>query len=120
MGQQLKCALLGLSFQELTGIIEGFGQPSYRARQLYQAIYSQRQGTLQAISTLPADFRNQLSEGGYSIGLPAIEKTFSSTDGTIHYLMAFADGQSVETFWIPAGDGGLAGAGSEADLGLPD
>jgi len=120
MGQQLKCALLGLSFQELTGIIEGFGQPSYRARQLYQAIYSQRQGTLQAISTLPADFRNQLSEEGYSIGLPAIEKKFSSTDGTIRYLIAFADGQSVETVWMPEGDGGEAGDGSEADLEITD
>src|SRR5216683_5089864 len=119
MGQQLKCALLGLSFQELTGIIEGFGQPSYRARQLYQAIYSQRQGTLQAISTLPADFRNQLSEEGYSIGLPAIEKKFSSTHCTIRYLMAFADGQSVETVWMPEGDGGEAGDGSEADPEIP-
>lgn len=116
MGHQRKCALLGLSFQELMQVIEEFDQPTYRARQLYQAIYSQRLETLEAISTLPADFRNQLSEAGYSAGLPAIEKKFSSTDGTIRYLIAFPDNHSVETVWMPEGDGGEAGDGSEADL----
>jgi 23S rRNA (adenine2503-C2)-methyltransferase len=120
MGEQLKFALLGLSFQELTGIIEEFGQPPYRARQLYEAIYSQRQQALEAISTLPVDFRNQLSQQGYGIGLPVIEKKFSSTDGTIRYLMAFSDDQSVETVWMPEGDGGEAGDGSEADLEITD
>ena len=116
MEHQVKCALLGLSFQELTGIIEGFNQPSYRARQLYQAIYSQRLGELQAISTLPVDFRDQLTREGYSVGLPTVEKKFSSKDGTIRYLIAFPDGQSVETVWMPEGDGGETGDGSEADL----
>lgn len=115
MGQQLKFALLGLSFQELTGIAEAFSQPSYRARQLYQAIYQQRKAGLDSVSTLPLDFRNRLSSEGYGIGLPEIEKQFSSSDGTIRYLIAFPDGQSVETVWMPEGDGGEAGDGSEAD-----
>jgi len=38
---------------------------------------------------------------------------FSSSDGTTRYLFAFADGQSVETVWMPEGDGGEAGDGSE-------
>ncbi len=118
--QQLKCALLGLSFQELTSIIEGFSQPLYRARQLYQAIYSQRLGELQAVSTLPVDFRDQLTREGYSIGLPEVEKKFSSKDGTIRYLIAFPDGQSVETVWMPEGDGGETGDGSEADLEISE
>jgi 23S rRNA (adenine2503-C2)-methyltransferase len=32
----------------------------------------------------------------------------------VRYLIAFADGQSVETVWMPEGDGGEAGDGSEA------
>jgi 23S rRNA (adenine2503-C2)-methyltransferase len=51
---------------------------------------------------------------GYSVGLPAIEKRFVSQDGTVRYLMAFVDGQSVETVWMPEGDGGEAGDGTEA------
>ena len=37
-----------------------------------------------------------------------------SSDGTVRYLVACADGQSVETVWMPEGDGGEAGDGSEA------
>jgi 23S rRNA (adenine2503-C2)-methyltransferase len=37
-----------------------------------------------------------------------------SQDGTVRYLIAFVDGQSVETVWMPEGDGGEAGDGSEA------
>jgi len=62
---------------------------------------------------LPLAFREQLSEGRYRVGLPLIEKKFVSTDGTIRYLLAFSDGQSVETVWMPEGDGGEAGDGSE-------
>jgi len=32
----------------------------------------------------------------------------------VRYLITFADGQSVETVWMPEGDGGEAGDGSEA------
>ena len=32
----------------------------------------------------------------------------------MRYLVACADGQSVETVWMPEGDGGEAGDGSEA------
>jgi 23S rRNA (adenine2503-C2)-methyltransferase len=32
----------------------------------------------------------------------------------VRYLVAFADGQTVETVWMPEGDGGEAGDGSEA------
>ena len=62
---------------------------------------------------LPLAFRQRLSESGYAIGLPGIEKKFVSTDGTVRYLLAFSDGQSVETVWMPEGDGGEAGDGSE-------
>ena len=49
-------------------------------------------------------------------GLPRIEESleFVSQDGTVRYLIGFADEQSVETVWMPEGDGGEAGDGSEA------
>jgi 23S rRNA (adenine2503-C2)-methyltransferase len=48
------------------------------------------------------------------VGAARIEKKFVSQDGTVRYLIGFADGQSVETVWMPEGDGGEAGDGSEA------
>lgn len=107
-------SLLGLTLQELTGLAEDCGQPSYRGRQLFEAIYSQKIELVEQISTLPFEFRTSLSRDGYSIGLPDAPKKFVSLDGTVRYLMQFSDGQSVETVWMPEGDGGEAGDGSEA------
>ena len=105
--------LLGLSLQQLTEVIEGFGQAPYRVRQLLDGLYRQRWSGLEKFTTLPAAFRQQLTEEGYAVGAPQIEKKFVSNDGTIRYLLAFSDGQSVETVWMPEGDGGEAGDGSE-------
>ena len=107
-------SLLGLDLQELTALVENAGQPAYRARQLFEAIYAQRAESPQAVSTLPQDFRRSLEQQGFSVGLPTIEKKFQSSDGTVRYLMLFGDGESVETVWMPEGDNGEAGDGSEA------
>ena len=105
--------LLGLTIQQLTEIAESLGQPGYRARQLLDGLYRQRWSTLEQFTMLPLAFRQRLSEAGYWVGLPIIEKRFVSSDGTVRYLLAFSDGQSVETVWMPEGDGGEAGDGSE-------
>jgi 23S rRNA (adenine2503-C2)-methyltransferase len=114
MSQITSTSLLGLELSELTLLAEEFGQPAYRARQLFEALYRQRAEAPDQISTLPQDFRQSLSEKGISVGLPRIEKKFVSSDGTVRYLLACADGQSIETVWMPEGDGGEAGDGSDA------
>jgi 23S rRNA (adenine2503-C2)-methyltransferase len=105
--------LLGLDFQQLTAVMGGLEQPSYRARQLFEAVYRQRVESIEAISPLPKYLRDALAKR-FAIGLPRVEKKFVSVDGTVRYLVSFADGQSVETVWMPEGDGGEAGDGSEA------
>jgi len=107
-------AFLGLSRNELTALVEEWGEPSYRASQLVEAIYRQRVESVEQISTLPQQLRSKLVKMGATVGLPKIDKRFVSVDGTVRYLMEFADGQSVETVWMPEGDGGEAGDGSEA------
>jgi len=114
MRQTGQLELLGLDLAELTGLVEQAGEPGYRARQLFDALYSQRVAELEGVLTLPAAFRTALAQRSVSIGLPRIEKKFQSEDGTVRYLMGFSDGQSVETVWMPEGDGGEAGDGSEA------
>lgn len=114
MAELPQTGLLGLDFQELSALVQKHGQPEYRARQLFQALYPQRVPTLDAISTLPKPFRAALKQEGMEIQQPVIEKSFASVDGTIRYLMAMPDGQSVETVWMPEGDGGEAGDGSDA------
>ena len=97
--------LLGLNNQELTELVEGLGEPRFRARQLFEALYRQRLATLEGISTLSKSLRSRLAAEGYRTGLPAIDKRFVSLDGTVRYLVRFSDGQTVETVWMPDGDG---------------
>jgi len=114
MTEEKPRVLLGLSLRELTDFVEEAGQPSYRGRQLFEALYRQRFGSPEQISTLPQEFRQSLGQRGLSLGVPTIEQKFVSSDGTVRYLIGFADGQSVETVWMPEGDNGEAGDGSEA------
>src|SRR5437868_2030609 len=116
MPEPAKFELLGVDFKELSAIVESLGQPAYRARQLYEALYRQRSRSLDDVSTLPKEIRERMAKEGYSIGLPKEEKRFVSSDGTVRYLFKFSDGESVEAVWMPEGDGGEAGDGSEAGL----
>jgi len=114
MGNILENTLLGLDRPELISLMDSLGQPAYRSSQILDAVYRQRVDSIEQISTLPEPVRQSLAEKEVSIGLPKIEKQFVSQDGTVRYLMQFADSQSVETVWMPEGDGGEAGDGSEA------
>jgi 23S rRNA (adenine2503-C2)-methyltransferase len=93
--------------------VEEFGQPAYRARQLADALYRNRVPCVADISNLPTKFRDELG-AQYTIGAPDIQKRFVSGDRTVRYLMQFADGQSVETVWMPEGDDGEQGDGTDA------
>jgi len=110
----LPTTLMGLSRSEMLALVEALGEPAYRASQILDAVYRQRVDSTGQISTLPLQFRAILEDKNVSVGLPRIEKQFRSQDGTVRYLVEFADRQSVETVWMPEGDGGEAGDGSEA------
>jgi 23S rRNA (adenine2503-C2)-methyltransferase len=106
--------LLGLGREEIASLVSQAGEPGYRAKQIMDAVYRQRVETLAEISTLPQEFRERLERDGVTVGTARLEKKFVSVDGTVRYLIGFAEGQSVETVWMPEGDGGEAGDGSEA------
>jgi 23S rRNA (adenine2503-C2)-methyltransferase len=107
-------ALFARSAEELRAVVEGLGLAKYRAVQLADALYKQRVETLEEITTLPVEVRERLAAEGYHVGLPEIVQTAKSVDGTERYLMRMADGETVETVWMPGGDGGERGDGSEA------
>jgi len=114
MRQSQNTELLGLSLQELTDLVENLGEAPYRARQLFDGLYRQRWSSLEQFTTLSLGLRQKLIELSYAPGLPRVERSFASIDGTVRYLFGFADGQSVETVWMPEGDGGEAGDGSSS------
>jgi 23S rRNA (adenine2503-C2)-methyltransferase len=107
-------ALFGLKNEQFTTILKEFSSPEYRSKQLSEALYRQRVASLDEVTTFPKELRQQLADAGYSVGLPEIVETFHSVDGTERYLISTADGQKVETVWMPEGDNGESGDGSDA------
>jgi len=111
-------ALFGLSNEQLSEELQSFGLLKYRIRQLEEGLYRQRVGALSEVTTWPKELRERVSAAGFRVGLPEIVETFRSEDGTERYLMATGDGQTVETVWMPEGDGGEEGDSSaEEDAG---
>lgn len=95
--------------------MQQFGQPRYRAGQLLDAMFRKRLGSLEEVTTFPRGLRQQMTKAGWSIDLPEIEETFQASDGTERYLIACDDGRTVETVWMPEGDGGERGDGRGDD-----
>jgi 23S rRNA (adenine2503-C2)-methyltransferase len=114
MQRQPSKSLLGLTLQELTDLALRSGQPAYRGQQLFDAVYRQKIDGLEQVSTLPLEYRSHLMDEGWTVGSPDIARQFTSSDCTVRYLMGLADGETVETVWMPDGDEGESGDGSEA------
>ena len=109
--------LFGLDAEALGALMAAAGEPAWRGRQLSEALYRQWLVDLDAVTTLPLLLRQRLTAEGWEVGRPRIAQTFVSTDGTERYLVQCQtpDGQTVETVWMPEGDEGETGDGSELE-----
>jgi 23S rRNA (adenine2503-C2)-methyltransferase len=108
--------LFGLDAEALAAQMVEAGEPPWRGRQLAEALYRQRIGELDAITTLPKPLRQRLAAEGWEVGRPQIAQVFRSVDGTERYLVQCQDAETVETVWMPEGDGGEAGDGSGQEI----
>ncbi|MCH7979693.1 MAG: 23S rRNA (adenine(2503)-C(2))-methyltransferase RlmN [Acidobacteria bacterium] len=95
-----KQELIGLSAQRMQQLLTAMGEPPYRGRQLYHALYHEQQWDLKKILTLPAPLRERL-EQEFQATLPQVEKKFQSADGTSRYLLRLADGCRIEAVQMP-------------------
>ena len=112
--ESVNSALFGKTLAELQALVVGLGLAKYRGTQLFEAMYRGRVESLAEITTLPVEVRERLTAEGFVVGRPEIAQTATSVDGTERYLMRMGDGETVETVWMPEGDGGERGDGSEA------
>jgi 23S rRNA (adenine2503-C2)-methyltransferase len=109
-------ALFGLDAEALAAWMVAAGEPAWRGRQLAEALYRQRIAEIEEITTLPKALRRRLAAEGWQVGRPSIVQVFQSVDGTERYLVQGqkGDSQTVETVWMPEGDDGESGDGSDA------
>jgi 23S rRNA (adenine2503-C2)-methyltransferase len=82
--------LLGKSREELRALCVSLDEPAYRGDQLYRALYVDRIFDLAAVSTLPAAFRARLAKET-TLTLPAVRQRYSSSDGSVRYLLALGE-----------------------------
>lgn len=87
--------LLDCSKEELEEITKSFGQPGFRAKQLWEWLY--KGADFDAMTNLPENFRNKLKEKYLPGKLFVRTKLQSKVDGTIKYLMSLGDGNFVES-----------------------
>ena len=95
--------LLGLNLEELENFAVSFGQPRYRGRQIYHGIYARRVRDFSGLTDLSRDFRDAIAPH-QGIIYPQAEREFASRDGAVRYLFRLADGNLVETVYMPEED----------------
>jgi 23S rRNA (adenine2503-C2)-methyltransferase len=92
--------LVGLTATELSQLMESLGEPSYRGKQIYRAIYARRQFSFEEMTELSTRLRGRLEDVA-QISLPQLDTTQISRDGTRKYLLELRDGQKIESVFIP-------------------
>lgn len=86
-------SLLNYSLKGLEAVCEGYGQPKYRAKQLY--IWLQSGVGYDGMSNLPKGFIEKL-KADYTAEGVKIEQKLVSRDGTVKYLYLLSDGNIIE------------------------
>lgn len=95
--------LLGKSLVQLQGIVKELGMPSFTAKQVAQWIYDKKVQTVDEMTNLSAKNRAILAER-FEVGAHAPVDNMRSVDGTVKYLYQTADGQYIESVYIPDKD----------------
>lgn len=100
-----KKELIGLSKDELKQELAALGEKPFRASQIWQWLYCQGVTDFNDMTNLSKDLRNKLAEN-FSITRPKIVTEQLAKDKTHKWLLEFADGQRIETVFIPEEDRG--------------
>jgi len=89
--------LKSYTFEELENLIISLREKKYRAVQMFEWIHQQNIKTIDDITIIPKNFRNELSQK-YFIDSLRIEKRFDSQiDGTKKYLFQLRDDHLIES-----------------------
>lgn len=89
-----------MSVEELTQIMTDLGEPSFRAKQLYEWIHKHNATEYAQMTNLSKALREKLSEA-YPLNGAESVAVDRSQDGTRKYLLQLEDGATVETVGMP-------------------
>jgi 23S rRNA (adenine2503-C2)-methyltransferase len=88
--------LYNLDFSALQSLLESWGEPAYRAHQLWEWLYVHLADSFEQMTNLPKSLRDGLASE-MTIGVPEVVDTLRSEDGeTRKDLLRLADDETVE------------------------
>ncbi|WP_119071794.1 23S rRNA (adenine(2503)-C(2))-methyltransferase RlmN [Aggregatilinea lenta] len=95
--QHRKPSIYDLSLAELTHALAGWGEPAFRARQVWEWLYQHKVDRFEAMANVPRALRDRL-DAAYSVGTLLLVAEIKSSDGhTVKRLLELPDGQMIES-----------------------
>ena len=91
-----------LTFAELRAEFDSWGEPAYRAKQVFEWIYQKGADSFAAMTDLPKSLRQRLGDK-FRLGVLELAEQLRSEDGTEKLLFRLTDGQLIEAVLIPSG-----------------
>lgn len=89
-----------LTFEELEDYFENIGEKSFRARQVYEWLWSKSVWKIDQMTNLSKNLRDRMKEE-FAINHIEVDHTQQSRDGTLKNVIKLHDGKIVESVLIP-------------------
>lgn len=97
MSEELRIDIKSMTLPELTALMKDWGEPGFRAGQLFSWLHEKRVRDWSEMTNLSAALRQKLAERCTLTQLTVLHRLVSSIDGTQKYLYRLADGNCIET-----------------------
>ncbi len=90
----------GMSKATLKELLKSFGEPAFRATQIFEGLYKHRWATWEAFTNLSKPLRERL-QSEVDLTWPEIVESLPSADGSTKHAFRMADGRMVEGVHMP-------------------
>jgi 23S rRNA (adenine2503-C2)-methyltransferase len=109
--------LIGLTRAELAREVEHLGERPFRVKQLWHWIYHRGARDFETMTTLGKELRTRLADA-YTLERPTVAVEQKSEDRSRKWLLKLADGNEVESVFIPEEDRGALCVSSQVGCTL--
>ncbi len=99
----MSSSIKSLSIDELVDIVESYGQPKFRAKQIHEWIHKHNVTSYEEMTNVPKALREKLAEQ-FPMSVEKILEKAESSDGSRKYLIELFDGLVVEAVGITDGN----------------
>ncbi len=97
--------LYDLTLPELTALLAEWGQPAFRAKQVWEWMYTHKAASFEEMTNLAKPFRERLAAGARLGVLEPADELHSSDGQTVKKLFRLPDGQLIEAVLMDYEDG---------------